>query len=353
MKIAVDAMGGDHAPDAVVAGTLLARSLCPADLVLIGDEQRIGEALGDGPGGSAIEVIHAPEAIGMGEAGPLAIRKKHDASLNVAMRMLAEGRADAVLSAGNTAAIVASAKHYVGLFSWLRRPALAVAFPARDGGPLLLDAGAHAQAGAVHLAQSAALAHIYLKVSRRLERPRISLLNIGQEPAKGTRAVQRAFALMKRSGLNFVGNVEPNDLFSGRVDAVVCEGFVGNIVLKMFEGLSEGLIRALGKRVEEEDPLIRGQFSRIYEGVQRSYHYRHVGGAPLLGVNKPVVVAHGRSEGTAICNAILLAFRMASDGICEKMSEESERDGALTEFKSFNAMLIVENLKKKWGFSPK
>ncbi len=180
---------------------------------------------------------------------------------------------------------------------------------------------------------------------------RIGLLNIGAEPGKGTRAVQRAFSLIKRSGLNFIGNIEPNDLFAGLTDAIICEGFVGNIVLKTYEGLSEGLIRAFGRKIEETRPENRGELSRIFEGFDEQYNYRHVGGAPLLGVKKPVVVAHGRSEAKAISSAIGVTCRMALDEICAKMTEELEQDGALADFKYFNALLILENLKKKWGFS--
>ncbi|MGA2404053.1 MAG: phosphate--acyl-ACP acyltransferase [Syntrophobacteraceae bacterium] len=339
MRIAIDAMGGDHAPGPVVEGTLLARSVCSADLVLIGNEPVVREALG---GGS--DPLDLP-------AG--AIRKKREASLNVAMRMLAEGEVDAVVSAGNTSAIVAAAKHFVGLLPGLRRPALAVPFPTEDGRPVLLDAGAHAQSGAIHLAQSAALAHIYLRASRRIDRPSIGLLNIGHEPAKGTRAVQRAFALIKRSGLNFIGNLEPNDLFNGRTDAVICEGFVGNIVMKMYEGLSEGLIRALGGMLAQSGAESRSELNRIFEGFQKSYAYQHVGGAPLLGVKKPVVVAHGRSESQAISSAVQLAYRIAKDETCRKMTEQLEQDSSLADFKYFNAQLILEDLKKKWGFAPK
>ncbi len=354
MRIAIDAMGGDHAPGPVVEGTLLARSVCSADLVLIGNEPVVREALGgrSGPPGLP-EVVHAPLAISMEEFGPVAIRKKRDASLNVAMRMLAEGEVDAVVSAGNTSAIVAAAKHFVGLLPGLRRPALAVPFPTEDGRPVLLDAGAYAQSGALHLAQSAVLAHIYLKVSRGINRPSIGLLNIGREPVKGTRAVQRAFALIKRSGLNFTGNVEPNDLFNGQTDAVICEGFVGNIVMKMYEGLSEGLIRALGGKVRQSRAESRAELNRIFDSFQESYAYQHVGGAPLLGVKRPVVVAHGRSEGEAISSAIQLAYSIAEKETCRKMAEQLEQDSSLADFKYFNALLILENLKNKWGFAPK
>ncbi len=353
MRIAIDAMGGDHAPGPVVEGTLLARSMCPADLVLVGNEPVVRQALGGGSG-PVPEVVHAPLAISMEEFGPVAIRKKREASLNVAMRMLAESEVDAVVSAGNTSAIVAAAKHFVGLLPGLRRPALAVPFPTRDGRPVLLDAGAHTHSGALHLAQSAALAHIYLKVSRGIDRPAICLLNIGREPAKGTRTVQRAFALIKRSGLNFIGNLEPNDLFDGQADAVICDGFVGNIVMKMYEGFSKGLISALGAKLEQSGANSRAEWKAIFESLQETYDYQHVGGAPLLGVKKPVVVAHGRSENRAITSAIQLACRIAQEETCRKMAEfKFEQDSSLADFKYFNALVILENLKEKWGFTPK
>lgn len=351
MKIAVDAMGGDHAPEAVIEGALLAESHCGADLVLVGNENLVHEALSGARSGPRLEVVHAPQAVAMDEFGPLALRKKRDSSLNVAMRMLAEGQVDAVVSAGNTSAIVASAKHYVGLFPGLRRPALAVFLPTRHGSPVLLDAGAHPQAGPVHLAQSAALAHIYLKVTQGLEKPRIGLLNIGQEPGKGTRTVQRAFNLLRRSGLNFIGNVEPNDFFAGLTDAIICEGFLGNIVLKTFEGLSEGLLKALNQKAEESGVEARNEFDRIFDSFQERLNYRHVGGAPLLGIKRPVVVAHGRSESTAISNAIRATCKLAGDGICDKMTAELEQDGALAYFKFVNALLILDDLKKKWRFT--
>jgi phosphate acyltransferase len=351
MRIAIDAMGGDHAPEAVIEGTVLAQSQCMADLVLVGNEQAVREAFGRVSEGPAPEIIHAPQTIGMDESGPVAIRRKRDSSLGVAMRMLADGEVDAVVSAGNTSAIVASAKHCVGVFSGLRRPALAVFFPTETGSSLLLDAGAHAQAGAVHLAQSAVLAHIYLKVTRGIEKPRIGLLNIGQEPGKGTTTVQRAFSMIKRSGLNFIGNIEPGDMFEGRTDAIICEGFVGNIVLKTYEGISDGLIRALGQKADEAPPERAQGLRPVIETLQRSYDYQNVGGAPLLGIKKPVVVAHGKSERTAISSAILATCKMAAEQICAKMTDELEQDGALADFKYFNALLIFENLKKKWGFT--
>ena len=351
MKIAIDAMGGDHAPEAIVEGSLLARSRCSADLVLVGNETKIREVLSGYPDASPMEVVHTVETVTMEEAGLVAIRRKRAASITVCMRLLAEGEVDAVVSAGNSSATVAAAKYLVGLVPGLRRPTLAVPFPTRSGKPVMLDAGAHPEAGTVHLAQSAALAHAYLNVTEGLTRPRIGLLNIGREPTKGTRAVRRAYGLLKRSSLHFIGNVEPHDLFADLADAVVCEGFVGNVVLKMYEGFSETLIRDLRARIEAggSNPGLE----KIFEGFDQTYHYRRVGGAPLLGVAKPVIIAHGRSRGEAFSNAVMVAAGMAEQQVCRRMAEKLGEDSALADFKYYNTALILEKLKKKWGFSPK
>ena len=251
MKIAVDAMGGDHAPEAPVLGSLRAMPQTSAELLLIGQEKRLRELLGRTTEGSSIRIIHASEVIGMGEAGPVAIRKKRGASLSVAMRLLAEGEVDAVVSAGNSAALVAAAKHLVGLIPGLSRPAMAVALPTRAGRVLLVDAGAQTEANTVHLTQSAALASTYLKVTQGLDHPRVGLLNIGQEPVKGRKIIQRAFTALERSPLHFIGNIEPQDLFLDRTDAVICDGFVGNILLKMVEGLMETLFQYLASDLDD------------------------------------------------------------------------------------------------------
>jgi glycerol-3-phosphate acyltransferase PlsX len=353
MKIAVDAMGGDHAPEAIIEGSLLAWPQCPADLVLIGNEAKLRKILGDSKEASSITVVHAPQTIGMGEAGPMAIRKKRDASLSVAMRFLAQGDVDAVVSAGNSSAIVATAKHFVGLIPGLRRPALAAPIPTPSGKVLLVDAGAHAEANTVHLAQSAALAHVYLQATERLSRPRVGLLNLGQEPLKGTKVIQRAFAILQRSRLRFVGNIEPNDLFTDRADAAICDGFLGNVLLKMYEGFSETLLELLDAQLFEDEAGIRKGLHLAFERFRKAYNYQNVGGAPLLGVRRTVVVAHGRSHATAIANAIHLAAGLSRDKVFQYMSEELEKDSTLADLKHTSALSMLENFKKQWGFHQK
>jgi glycerol-3-phosphate acyltransferase PlsX len=348
MKIAVDAMGGDLAPEALVNGALLAQPQCSAELVLFGHEGRLGEILERQEASDRIRVVHAPDAIAMGESAPVAIRRKREASLSIAMRSMAEGSYDAVVSAGNTAAIVAAARHYVGLFHGLRRPSMAVSLPAPQGNVLLVDAGANAVADAVSLAQSAGLAHFFLIVTGKVDRPRVGLLNIGQEPIKGTKIVQRAFALLTRSRLHFVGNVEPQGLFAGRIEIAVCDGFVGNVLLKIFEGLSETYLGLLESQLDSRQMSARDALREAFDRFQNRYHYENIGGAPLLGVRKPVVVAHGRSSGPAICNAILLTQRLVRERVFPRMEDELMQDGVLAELKHDNAFFMLEHLKSKW-----
>ena len=349
MRIAVDAMGGDFAPRAAVDGALEAELKGRAELVLFGHEDRLAEILAPRTAASRVQVAHAPETIGMGEAAPVAIRRKKDASLVLAMRCLAEGSVDAVVSAGNSAAIVAAARHYVGLVHALRRPAMAVALPTLEGSVLLTDAGANAAADAVNLAQSAGLAHFFLKVTEGEIRPRVGLLNIGHEPTKGTKAIQRAFSLLTRSRLHFVGNIEPQGLFAGQIEAAVCDGFVGNVLLKVFEGLSETYLKLLEFQLDPGLTETRAVLREAFERFQRRYHHEAVGGAPLLGVRRAVVVAHGRSTGPAVANAILLTEKLVRDRVFERMEEELERDGILSDLRHDNAFYMLEHLKSKWG----
>ncbi|NLI81058.1 MAG: phosphate acyltransferase PlsX [Deltaproteobacteria bacterium] len=346
MRIAVDAMGGDYAPEAIVEGSLLAEPRSANQLVLVGHEQRIREILRQHDRGSAMEVVHAPEAVSMDEPGPTAIRRKRDSSVSTAVRFLAEDKVQAVVSAGNTSATVAAAKHYLGLIAGIRRPALAVHIPTPTGRVLLLDAGANSEANAIHLAHSAALAHAYLEVAQEIVKPRVGLLNIGQEPGKGKKQVQRAFALLSRSALNFIGNVEPQEFFRDRADAVVCDGFVGNVLLKMYEGLLENLPHFLGN--QEADAS--GPLMHINHRIPSVYHYRSVGGAPLLGARKVVVIAHGRSEAGAVANAIHLAGRLFAANICGRIEQLLERDRLIADLKHHYTLLMVDQFRSRWGF---
>jgi phosphate acyltransferase len=350
MRIALDAMGGDHAPEEIIAGALQAEPLNAAELVLVGDQEKLKNILGRLEGGQHLKVLHAPETVGMEETGAKAIRTKRETSLSVSMRLLAENRVDAMVSAGNSAAIVANARHLLGLIPGVRRPALAVPLPTPNGNALLLDVGAHAEASTVNLVQSAALAHVYLKVQTGMDQPRLGLINIGHEPVKGPKFVRRAFALLKRSRLHFIGNIEPHDLFSERVDALICDGFVGNVLLKLYEGLFGGFSDFVQTRFLDYQQE-RGGGQNTAAGYRTILQCQNTGGAPLLGVRKTVVVAHGRSRATAITDAINLACSLVNNKIYEMMAEELRNDSILHELKHLSSLMLLEKLKPRWGFA--
>jgi phosphate acyltransferase len=351
MKIAVDAMGGDYAPEVVIGGALLAKPQCPAEIVLVGPNSQLQGILANAGSASELRVVNAPDTIGMEEAGPLAIKKKREASLPVAMRLLADGAVDAVVSAGNSAAIVATARHYVGLVHGLRRPALAVPLPVPGGSLLLIDAGGHTEASAIHLTQSAALAHAYLKVTSGIERPRIGLLNIGRERIKGTQEIQRAYVLLERSSLNFVGNLEPEDFFTDRGDAVVCDGFVGNVLLKLHECWAQLWLHRVEDYLQRQavSKEMEQNLRQCFQHLGPSYDYRDVGGAPLLGLCKTVVVAHGRSREVAISNAIHLAVHSVQRENIAQAVAYLENHPILTELRQYSTRWLLERWKNKWG----
>ena len=351
MKIAVDAMGGDYAPEVAVAGAALAQPHCPADLVLVGPEDRIHSILEKENPASPLQVVHAQDFIGMDEAGPVVIRKKKDASISVAMRLLASGDVDAVVSAGNSAGIVAAARHYVGLVRGLRRPALVVSLPTPEGQILLIDVGAHAEAVSDHLAQSAALAHAYLKTVAGLDSPRLGLLNIGKERFKGTESTQRAYALLERSRLNFVGNLEPQELFTGQADAVVCDGFVGNIVLKLHECWIGVWRQVFAKHLSPSGSAgsMQGSQQQYGRSFENLFDHQEVGGAPLLGARKAVVVAHGCSRESAIVNAIRVAVKTLEADSIARVADYLDTTPILSELKLYSARWVLDHWKSRWG----
>jgi phosphate acyltransferase len=355
MKIAVDAMGGDYAPEVAVAGAVLAQPHCPADLVLVGPEDQIRSILYQEDPLSPLQVCHAQDFIGMDEAGPVVIRKKKDASISVAMRLLASGDVDAVVSAGNSAGIVAATRHYVGLIRGLRRPALVVSLPTPEGRLLLIDVGAHAEAVTDHLAQSAALAHAYLKTVAGVDRPRLGLLNIGKERFKGTESIRRAYALLERSRLNFIGNLEPHELFTGQADAVVCDGFVGNIVLKLHESWIGVWRQLLAKHLPPKDSAgsMQGSLQQCVRQLEGLFDYQEVGGAPLLGARKTVVVAHGCSRELAIANAIYVAAKTLEADITARVVSYLDTTPILSELKLYSARWVLDHWKSRWGVHKK
>jgi glycerol-3-phosphate acyltransferase PlsX len=310
LRIAVDAMGGDLGPGVVVRGTLRALAALPsaAQVLLVGDAAQLhAELAAAAP--ARVEIVHAPDVVGMDESPAAAVRRKPNASMVVAARLVRDGAADAMLSPGNTGGVLAAAMFTIGRVAAVQRPALATLFPTAEGDCVLLDVGANADCKPGHLLQFAAMGSVWARLRLGRERPRVGLLNIGEEATKGSEVVAATYPLLHSSGLNFIGNVEGRDLLSGDADVVVCDGFVGNVVLKFAESML-GFTRTLLRRdIERSWRLKLGHLAMrpAFAALKRRLDYQEFGGAPLLGVDGVVVIAHGKSSERAIENAVLSA----------------------------------------------
>jgi glycerol-3-phosphate acyltransferase PlsX len=307
LKLAIDAMGGDYAPEAVVTGAILAASEYPdLTLLLTGNESQIRQYLGHSVPDN-IEIIHTSEVIEAGDEPVRAVRRKKDSSMVVAANLVKEGRADGILSAGNTGALMTASLLIIGRLEGIERPALATLWPTFDGrGVLVLDAGANMDATPEHLLQYAYMGHVYSQDVLLVEKPRIGLLNVGTEPGKGNQLTKTAFPMLAEGDFRFIGNVEARDVMNGVCDVLVCDGFVGNAMLKLAEGIGLGLFGAL------KDVLLQNWMSKAASLVlkpgllkfKKTFDYKEYGGAPLLGVKGVVMKAHGSSNARAIQMAI-------------------------------------------------
>ena len=326
IRIAVDAMGGDHAPDTIVDGAIAAARHLDAEILLAGASDRIEAALVRH--GSAarhrVRVLDAPEVVEMTEAPAAALRRKRRASVRVAAESVSRGEAMALVSAGHTGATVMAAYSAFGTLAGVDRPALATTIPTRSSPAVLLDAGANVDCRPQHLLQFAVMGGVYARVALGVTRPRVGLLSIGEEANKGNELTRDAHRLMKQAPVNFVGNIEGREIYSGVADVIVCDGFTGNIVLKTSEGLVEAVESLLGHELQ-------GTFSsqvgyllsrRAFRRFRRRVDYSEYGGALLLGVAGLAVVCHGRSSAKAIRNAIAMAYRLASSDFIQRVERE-------------------------------
>jgi len=311
MRIGVDAMGGDYAPREIVRGVVDAAQRAHDDLtlVLIGDEaivHRELERLEPVPGG--IEVVHASQVIGMNESPVEAVRTKKDSSIARLVAMAVEGRLDACISAGNTGAFVAASQIRMKLLPEMPRAGIAVVLPSFTGPIVLCDAGANIAPKPHHLLAYAITSSAYARYVLRVDRPRVALLSVGQEDVKGTELVRHAHELLRESkGVNFVGNLEGRDLFRGGCDVVICDGFVGNIALKLIEGLAEGLFKTISREIALASPELARSMEPVVKRVWANHDYAEYGGAPLLGIDGVCIICHGSSEYVAIRNAVRVA----------------------------------------------
>ena len=323
VTIALDAMGGDRAPDAIVAGAVFAARACDVDIRLVGDLVGLETALAShrGPVGLPITIVDAPDVIGMDEAPLSALRRKPRASIAVACEDVSAGRALAVVSAGHTGATLIAAHAALGLAPGVDRPALAVLIPTETGSTVLVDAGANVECRPEHLVQFGVMGSAYARVALGRARPTVGLLSIGEESDKGTDVVREAHGLLAKAPVHFVGNVEARAIFRGMADVVVCDGFTGNVVLKVGEGLAE-----MFERVVRRDLAANASgddSGPVEEALRRFKHLVDAearGAAPLLGVNGLVLVAHGRSSPQAIRNAIEMAATLARAGFVNQIA---------------------------------
>ena len=327
--IAVDAMGGDHAPKSEVEGAIQAASELDVKVILVGQEDVVRRELSSHPEAASlpITVHHASEVITMDDHAAKAVRKR-DSSLRVAARLARDGEAQGSVSAGNTGAAMATAKIVQGMIRGVDRPALAGAFPTVTGSPVVVvDVGANVDSTPEMLAQFAVMGEIYSRIIFHNPSPRVGLLSIGEEEHKGNDLTRAVTPLLKALPLNFIGNVEGRDIYSGIADVVVCDGFIGNVALKVSEGLVE-MIRSmlresLASTVTRKigSVLVRSAFQDFRKRVD----YSEYGGAPLLGVKGVNIICHGRSNANAIKNAIRVAAEFAEGKINEKIEAELDR----------------------------
>jgi glycerol-3-phosphate acyltransferase PlsX len=326
VRVAVDAMGGDYAPDEVVAGAIAAASALGVEITLVGPTERLQPLLGRARG-LPIEVVDAPEVIGMDEAPAMAVRRKRRSSVAVALQQVRDGRASAVVSAGNTGAAMGAALLTLGRISAVDRPAIAAILPTLGRNPaILLDVGANVDCKPKHLLQFGVMGAVYAHRVLGVASPRVGILSNGEEVSKGNDLTIRAADLLRASGLNFVGNVEGREFFSGQTDVIVCDGFVGNIVLKFGEGLALSLRQIVRDELRGTPGFLLGLYlaplKRRGLRLWRRLDYREYGGAPLLGVNGVCIIAHGRSNAWAIRNAIRVAAEAAQRQFVQPISAE-------------------------------
>ncbi len=328
-RVAVDAMGGDHAPEEVVRGAVAwARGHDDLEVILVGDEAQIRRFI-DEPLPGHVSIVQASQTVAMGEQPALAVRRKRDASINVCMRLIKEGRADAVVTAGHTGAGVASAILNLKRLPGVDRPALAVQM-VTDSGPLtLLDIGATTDSTGINLAQYAHMGSLFAERVLGVTDPRVALLSIGEEAGKGEQRVREATELLQGGHLNFIGNVEGRDIPHHAADVVVCDASVGNVVMKFFEGIS-GVMFELLRREFKRPPW--GPFGYLFmrpgiSRMRRRFDYERLGGAPLLGVNGTVLITHGGAKRRMIGHAVEVTAAAARARIPERITETLASEG--------------------------
>ncbi len=309
-RVAIDGMGGDRAPGVVVDGAVQAARTLPIEVLLVGPEDRLRSELArfkEVP--SNLKIRHASEVIGMGEPPAVTVRKKRDSSICVMVDLAKKGEADAVVRAGNTGAMVVAASLGLGLLEGIERPGIAILIPSLKEPTLVIDVGANIDSKPEHIFQSGLMGSVFMRHVAGRPNPSVGLLNVGEEESKGTEFIRQTFKLLEDSSLNFIGNVEGRDIYTGKCDVIVCDGFVGNVALKVSEGMAFALRELLVRELKRTllnmlgAMLLRPAFNRL----KKQMDYTEYGGAPLLGINGACFISHGSSNAKAIRNAIRAA----------------------------------------------
>jgi len=325
MRIAIDAMGGDNAPDEIIAGALEAIELLGEndELILVGPRHVIEPQLPSlRSREGVISIVEAPDTIGMDEAPIESLRRKPKSSIGVIAKLAKRDRADAIISAGNTGACVAAFQMRMRNLPGVNRPGIAVVFPTFEGPVTICDVGANIACKPIHLYQYSVMASTYSRHLLGVENPRIGIMSIGSEDAKGNEVVKKARELIKSDPkINFVGNIEGRDIFKGICDVAVCEGFVGNVILKLTEGLVDGLFKAIKFELTHEKLRLAMKFRPVMKRIYKKYDYNEYGGALLLGVNGTALICHGSSQSRTIRNAILASKKFYTEKINDKIIE--------------------------------
>ncbi|OPJ61776.1 phosphate acyltransferase PlsX [Clostridium oryzae] len=324
MKISVDAMGGDNAPKAVIEGCIAAIKSTDIDIILTGPESLLQEQLSKYDyDKSRIEILDAPEVIGTNEHPVMAIRKKKNSSLNIALDCVKNGKSDAVISAGSTGAILAGGLFKIGRIEGVERPAIAPMLPGKNKSFIIIDVGANVDCKPSNLLQFGIMGNIYMQDVMGIEKPSIGLINIGAEEEKGNELTKSAYKLLKESKLNFIGNVEPRYIPNGDVDVLVSDGFVGNTFLKTYEGVASTIFSILKTEIKSS---LRGTIGGlilkpVFSRFKKRFDYKEIGGAPFLGIDGICIKAHGSSDAKAIYNAIRQAKILFDKKIIDKIKE--------------------------------
>jgi phosphate acyltransferase len=334
MKIAVDAMGGDFGPAVVVEGAVAACREMGFASVLVGDKVAVEREIArlnaqDLP----ITVRHASQVVGMGEAPSQALRRKRDSSLRVAAELVREGECEALVSAGNTGAAMAIGMHVMGVLAGVDRPAIAAALPSLAGYTVLIDAGANVDPKPRHLFQFAVMGHVYSRDIIGKDHPRVGILSVGEEEGKGNELTRDAFEELRGSSLNFIGNVEGRDIYNGRCDVVVTDGFTGNVCLKVSESLAEMLTAMIREELGRDVLSMAGAAlsKRAFQRMKKRVDYTEMGGAPLLGINGASIICHGASPVKAIKNGVRVAAEWVRNHVNEHIKTALEAEAVLAE----------------------